>query len=120
MADSILINTPPSYAGGRKRNIGSISEADMMSDLANTKIALAEMEGNLTAARRDCARVREELAAAKGDAGSLAEERDKAWEEVWHALVLVLALELEHVLVLVLAFVFVFLQRLFVVRGTCI
>ena len=45
-------------------------------------MALAELEAALTSARRDCARVKDNAELIKTENKSLAEERDKAWEEV--------------------------------------
>jgi hypothetical protein len=51
-------------------------------ELACTKVTLAEVEGALTAARRAHARIKDEAALIKGENAAVAEERDKAWEEV--------------------------------------
>ena len=59
-----------------------MTDTHLMSELATAKVALAEMEGQLSEAKRDAARVRDELAAAQQAQGELSEERDKAWEEV--------------------------------------
>lgn len=68
--------------GTASYDVSTVSEADIMQDLANTKIALAEAQGALTAARRDLGRVREEIAAVRAQSADYLEERDKAWEEV--------------------------------------
>lgn len=53
-----------------------------LQDLATTKVALAELEGALTSSRRDCARLKEMADTLKAEGAALAQERDKAWEEV--------------------------------------
>jgi chromosome segregation ATPase len=74
---------PSSHGAGSDAGEGpGDGDAGLMASLATAKVALAEMEGALTAARRDCARLREQLGAARAGTASLAEERDKAWEEV--------------------------------------
>lgn len=58
------------------------SVADMMMALAETKVTCAEVQGKLTAARRDLARMREVNAALTKQVEALTEERDSSWEEV--------------------------------------
>jgi hypothetical protein len=55
---------------------------DVMLELASTKVALAEIEQKLTAARRDVARGKDVNAALSARVESLTEERDRSWEEV--------------------------------------
>lgn len=58
------------------------SVADMMMALAETKVTCAEVQGKLTAARRDLARMREVNATLTAQVAALTEERDSSWEEV--------------------------------------
>lgn len=58
------------------------SVAEMMMALAETKVTCAEVQGKLTAARRDLARMREVNAALTQQVAALTEERDSSWEEV--------------------------------------
>ena len=62
------------------------SVAEMMMALAETKVTCAEVQGKLTAARRDLARMREVNASLTAQVATLTDERDGSWEEVRSAL----------------------------------